>query len=137
MPVLRPVDWSVLPAALAEFWAEYHLCTLSTLDRYGAPHAVPVGATLDPENACAWVITRRGSQKVANLRRDPRLSVTQVDKGRWASLVGTGEVLEDDASVARACARYADRYRTPEPNPERVAVRITVERILGSAQVLA
>ena len=81
MPVLRPVDWSVLPAALAEFWAEYHLCTLSTLDRYGAPHAVPVGATLDPENACAWVITRRGSQKVANLRRDPRISAGIVRSG--------------------------------------------------------
>ena len=136
MPSYAPVDWSALPAPLADFWSEYHLCTLSTLDRSGAPHAVPVGATLDPELGCAWIITRRGSQKVRNILRDPRLTITQVDRGRWASLVGTGVVLEDEESIARACERYAARYRTPTPNPERVAVRISVERVLGSAQVL-
>lgn len=137
MPVLHPVDWSALPTPLAEFWTERHLCTLSTLDRHGAPHAVPVGTTLDVEEQCAWIITRRGSQKVANLRRDPRLAVTQVEGARWSSIVGTAEVLEDEASIARACARYAARYRDPTPNPERVAVRITVERFLGSSQVIS
>lgn len=136
MPVLHPVEWSALPAPLRDFWTEYHLCTLSTLDRHGAPHAVPVGATLDLEQRCAWVITRRGSQKIANIRRDPRLSITQVDRGRWASIVGTGEVLEDEASIARACEMYAARYRPPSPSAERVAVRITVEQFLGSTQVI-
>ncbi|MCX6398615.1 MAG: PPOX class F420-dependent oxidoreductase [Propionibacteriales bacterium] len=136
MPVLHPVDWSALPAPLLAFWTERHLCTLSTLDRHGAPHAVAVGATVDVENQCAWVITGRGSQKVANLRRDARLSVTQVDRARWSSIAGTAEVLEDEASIARACEMYAARYRTPRPNPDRVAVRITVERFLGSSQVL-
>lgn len=136
MPVLHPVDWSALPAPLLDFWAERHLCTLSTLDRHGAPHGVAVGATVDVEQQCAWVITHGGSQKVANLRRDPRLSVTQVDRARWSSISGTAEVLDDEASIARACAMYAARYREPRPNPERVAVRITVERFLGSSQVL-
>lgn len=136
MPVLHPVDWSALPPTLIDFWTERHLCTLSTLDRNGAPHAVAIGATVDIERACAWVITRGGSQKVANLRRDPRLSVTQVDGARWSSIAGTAEVLADEASIARACAMYAARYRQPQPNPERVAVRITVERFLGSSQVL-
>ena len=137
MPVLHPVDWSALPTPLVDFWTERHLCTLSTLDRYGAPHAVPVGATLDLEQQCGWVITRRGSQKIANIRRDPRLSVTQVDRGRWAGVAGTGEVFEDEASIARACEMYAARYRPPSPSAERVAVRITIERFLGSTQVLA
>lgn len=136
MPALRSIDWSALPAELTAFWTEYHLCTLSTLDRHGAPHAVPVGATLDRDEGCAWIITRRGSQKVRNLGRDARLTITQVDRGRWASLVGTGEVHEDAESVARACELYAARYRPPTPNPERVAIRVSVERILGSVQVL-
>ncbi|THV08966.1 PPOX class F420-dependent oxidoreductase [Nocardioides caeni] len=130
-------NWTDLPAPLAEFWAEYHLCILSTLDRDGAPHAVPVGAILDPAQGCAWVITRRGSQKVANLRRDPRLTISSVDRARWSTLVGTAEVLEDEASIARACERYAARYRPPSSNPERVALRVTVERILGSAALLS
>ncbi|MBM9459816.1 PPOX class F420-dependent oxidoreductase [Nocardioides sp. zg-536] len=117
-------------------WAEYHLCVLSTLDRDGAPHAVPVGVSLDPEQGCAWIITRGGSQKVANLRRDPRLAVTQVDGGRWSTLTGTGEVRTDEASIARACERYAARYRPPGPSEARVAVRISVEKVLASAQLL-
>lgn len=136
MAAWQPVDWHDLPPALAAFWSERHLCVLSTLGPNGQPHAVPVGAILDPDEECAWIITRRGSQKVANLRRDPRLSVTQVDGGRWSSLVGSGEIREDAASVARACDRYASRYRTPSPNPSRVAIRITVDRILGSNQLL-
>lgn len=135
MPGLQPVIWHALPHELATFWTERHLCVLSTVGRGGQPHAVPVGAILDPDEECAWIITRRGSQKVVNIQRDPRLSVTQVDGGRWSSLVGTGEIREDAASIARACDRYATRYRTPSPNPERVAVRITVDRILGSARL--
>jgi PPOX class probable F420-dependent enzyme len=119
-----------------DFWTERHLCTLSTLDRDGAPHAVAVGAVLDREQECAWVITDGGSQKVANLRRDGRLAVSQVDRARWSTIIGTAEVRSDPASVARACERYAARYREPRPNPNRVAVRISVTRFLGSSQVL-
>jgi PPOX class probable F420-dependent enzyme len=133
---LPPVIWDALTPALATFWSERHLCVLSTIGRAGHPHAVPVGAILDPDEECAWIITRGGSQKVVNLRRDPRLSVTQVDGGRWSSLVGSGEICEDAESIARACERYASRYRTPSPNPERVAIRITVDHLLGSNQLL-
>lgn len=136
MPVWEPVVWTALPPTLAEFWTERHLCTLSTLDRDGAPHAVAVGAVLDPEQQCAWVITDGGSQKVANLRRDGRLAVSQVDRARWSTIIGTAEVRSDEASVARACEQYAARYRQPRENPNRVALRITVERFLGSSQVL-
>ncbi|TNM38604.1 PPOX class F420-dependent oxidoreductase [Nocardioides albidus] len=136
MPVWSPVVWTQLPPALAEFWTERHLCTLSTLDQHGAPHAVAVGAVLDPDQRCAWVITDGGSQKVANLRRDGRLAVSQVDGARWSTIIGTAEVCSDAESVERACERYAARYRTPRPNPNRVALRITVERFLGSSQVL-
>jgi hypothetical protein len=41
-------------------------------------------------------------------------------------------VREDPASVADAEARYAARYRTPRPNPERVVIEIAVTRVLGS-----
>lgn len=134
--MLHDVDWSALPLTLAEFWTERHLCTLSTLDRHGAPHAVAVGAVLDPARQCAWVITDGGSQKVANLRRDGRLAVSQVDRARWSTIIGTAEVLDDPETVAHACERYAGRYRVPRENPNRVALRITVERFLGSSQVL-
>ena len=124
--------WDAFPHALLAFWTERHLCTLTTLRPDGRPHVVPVGVVLDPEEQCAWVITRRGSAKVRHLATPGPVAACQVDGGRWSTLEGTGTVREDDASVARAVERYAARYRQPRPNPERVALRIEVERLLCS-----
>ena len=128
----RP-GWDAFPQDLLDFWTERHLCTLTTLRADGLPHVVPVGVALDLEQSCAWVITSNTSQKVRNLAHSGRLAACQVDGGRWSTIEGTGEVLTDEASVRRAEEGYASRYRTPQPNPLRVAVRIDVERSLVSA----
>ena len=132
--------WDVFPAALLDFWTERHLCTLTTLRPDGRPHVVPVGAALDLEQECAWVITRRGSRKVANLLAagpDASIAVCAVDGGSWSTLEGSATVTHDVDDVARACERYAARYREPKPNPERVAIRIDVARFLGSAGLVS
>jgi hypothetical protein len=41
-------------------------------------------------------------------------------------------VRRDPESVAEAERRYAERYRNPRPNPERVVLEIAVTRLLGS-----
>ena len=116
------------------FWRERHLCTVTTLRRDGSPHVVPMGVVVDPDAGVAWAITSGTSQKAANLRRgsDPRVAVCQVDGRRWSTLEGTAEVRDDETSVAEAVARYAERYRTPRENPRRVALRITLTRVLGN-----
>ncbi len=45
---------------------------------------------------------------------------------------GSVVVRRDEASVAEAVRRYAERYRTPRVNPARVALRIAVTRVLGN-----
>ena len=99
------------------FWRERHLCTVTSLRLDGSPHVVPMGIVVDPDAGYAWGITSGGSQKAANLRRDPRVAVCQVDRGRWSTVEGTAEVLEDAESVADAVRRYAERYRQPRENP--------------------
>ncbi len=128
----RP-GWDDFPGALLDFWTERHLCTLTTLRADGRPHVVPVGVALDLEERCAWVIAAGTSVKVRQLQADGRLAACQVDGRRWSTLEGTGTVLSDPDSVARACDRYAARYRVPRENPERVAVRIEVDRFLVSS----
>jgi PPOX class probable F420-dependent enzyme len=129
--------WDDVPPLLAAFWTERHLGSLATVRADGTPHVVPVGATLDLERRCAWVITGGGSVKAARLRVPGPVAFCQVDGARWATVEGTGETVSDAQSVARAVACYAARYRQPRVNPERVAIRITVTRILCSASLLA
>jgi PPOX class probable F420-dependent enzyme len=128
--------WDDFPPPLLDFWTERHLCTLTTLRADGRPHVVPVGVALDHEERCAWVIASGASAKVRHLRDGGPVAACAVDGARWSTLEGTAEVRDDAAAVARACERYAARYRTPRPNPERVAVRITVERFLASRTLL-
>ena len=113
------------------FVTERHLATLSTLSANGSIHAVPVGFTL--HDGTAFVITTRASQKVLNARRSGHATICQVEGAGWITLVGHAEVLDDPESIALAVTRYAARYRQPRVNPERVAIAVRVERVLGSA----
>jgi PPOX class probable F420-dependent enzyme len=121
------------PETLA-FLTERHLATLTTLRADGTPHVVPVGITYDAASATARVITSRASLKVRHVREgQARVAVCQVDGRRWLTLEGTAVVRDDAASVAEAVERYAQRYRQPRENPERVVLEISVDRILGNA----
>jgi PPOX class probable F420-dependent enzyme len=123
-----------LVGAHLDFWRERHLCTVTTLRPDGSPHVVPMGVVVDVDRGVAWAITSRTSQKVANLRSgtDPRVAVCQVDGRRWSTIEGTAEVRDDAEAVAEAVGRYAERYRQPRENPDRVALRITITSTIGN-----
>jgi PPOX class probable F420-dependent enzyme len=119
---------------LLAFLTERHLATLTTLRPDGTPHVVPVGVTYDPATRTARVITSGTSAKARHLREGGgRVAVCQLDGRRWLTLEGKAVVRDDAAAVADAVARYAVRYRQPRENPARVAIEISVDRILGSA----
>jgi PPOX class probable F420-dependent enzyme len=115
------------------FLAERHLATLTTLRADGSPHVVPVGFSYDAAARLVRVISFAGSQKVRNAQRGGRAVVSQVDGGRWLSLEGTVTATADPGRVAAAVAGYAARYRVPGERPDRVAVEIAVDRVLGRA----
>lgn len=124
---------SDLTAEAHAFLRERHLATLSTLRADGTLHVCVVGFTWDPDALIVRVITGGGSQKVRNVERSGRAAVGQVDGGRWLSLEGPARVTRDPHEVAMAVARYTERYQEPRVNPQRVAIEITVERVLGRA----
>jgi PPOX class probable F420-dependent enzyme len=120
-----------LTPEMAAFLAERHLATLTTLRADGSPHVVAVGFSYDARSGVARVITSASSVKARNAARGGRAAVSQVDGPRWATLEGTAALLTDADAVARAVAGYAARYRQPGERPDRVAIEITVDRILG------
>ncbi|MEV2252068.1 TIGR03618 family F420-dependent PPOX class oxidoreductase [Streptomyces sp. NPDC050147] len=130
-------------AAYLSFWRERHLCTLTTPRPDGSPHVVPVGVTYDPEAGVARVLANKASAKVRNVRAatgaegaGARVAVCQVEGRRWATLEGYAQVRTEEAEIAEAMRRYAERYgRVPRPNPDRVLIEITLTRAMGARAV--
>lgn len=112
---------------------ERHLATLTTLRPDGSPHVTPVGFTWDADTAVARVICSGTSRKARNAARGGLVALCQVDGRHWLTLEGRARVTAAPEEVADAVERYARRYRQPRENPHRVAVVITVTRVLGSA----
>ncbi|MEY4158968.1 MAG: hypothetical protein RL743_1463 [Actinomycetota bacterium] len=127
---------SEISDALAAFLTERHLASLTTLRADGSPHVVPVGFSFDATAGEVRIITFDGCQKVANARRGGRAAVSQVDGGRWVTLEGAIRATADPSEVAAAVAGYAARYQQPKERPDRVALVITVDRVLASRGLL-
>lgn len=127
---------AVLTPDALEFLRERHLASLTLLRPDGTPHVTPVGFTWDADTGLARVITS-GTSRKARLLADPAPAVLcQVDGRRWLTLEGVGVVTAVPERVAEAVRRYGERYRVPRENPARVALEITVSRVLGSASLL-
>jgi len=126
------LDPKGLPDPVTAFLTERHLATLTTLRPDGTPHVVAVGFTWDAAAGVVWVISSGTSVKARNAAAGGRAVVCQVDGRRWLALEGTVQVSADADVVADGERRYAQRYRQPRENPQRVVLLITVDRVLGS-----
>jgi PPOX class probable F420-dependent enzyme len=114
---------------------------LATLNPDGGPQTSVVWVTRDGDDLL--ISTEAGRRKEKNLRRDPRASLTVIDRndaGRYIEVRGRASVTEDiDRTVA---AQLADKYEGPGAGEEyrqlpadvvRVVVRLSPDRVLGSA----
>jgi PPOX class probable F420-dependent enzyme len=113
------------------FLAERHLATLTTIRADGSPHVVPVGFSYDSDDGVVRVITFAGSVKARHAALGGRAAVCQVDGARWATLEGMARLVDDAPAIALAVAGYAARYRQPSERVDRVAIEITVDKVMG------
>ena len=116
------------------FVADRHVATLSTMGPGGLIHAVAIGFTY--RDGVVRIITSDGTQKVRNVERDARATVAQVSGAQWVSIAGRAVIERDADAVAHAVALYTERYRAPRANPRRVVIRLTPDRLMGSAGLL-
>lgn len=113
------------------FLAERHLATLTTMRADGSPHVCAVGFSY--ADGIARIITFATSVKARNAGWGGRAAVSQVDGRRWLTLEGTVVLVTALDGVSAAVEGYAQRYGQPGERPDRVAIEISVDRVLGHA----
>jgi len=117
-------------------------CTMATNGPTGHPHLVAMWyAVVDGQ---IWFETKAKSQKVANLRRDDRITVSiedglTYDTLRGVALEGRAVIVDDPDALWQVGVSVFERYTGPyteEMKPfvevmlnKRVAVRVDVERV--------
>ena len=126
---------------VGEFLHQQRSSTVATLGPKGQVHLVAMWYAVHDEHV--WIETKRKSQKVVNLRRDPRMSFLvetghTYDQLRGVAMEGTGTIIDDPDLVWDVCVNIFERYNapyTPELKPfvelmahNRVVVRLDLDR---------
>ena len=127
---------------ITEFVARSRTGTMATVGAHAQPHLVAMWyGVIDGE---IWVETKVKSQKVVNIRRNPRISFMieagmTYDSLRGVSFEGTAEIHDDPDTIFAVGVSVWERYNGPyteELKPavdmmmnKRVAVRIAANRV--------
>ncbi|MEH0970639.1 PPOX class F420-dependent oxidoreductase [Micromonospora sp. CPCC 205546] len=125
-------------AELTEFLRPRHRVVLMTTRADGRPQSSPVTAGVDGEGRLV-VSTYPGRAKVANVRRDPRVSACVLSddwNGPWVHLDGTAEVLDLPAALEPLVEYFRcisgehpdwDEYRAAMLRQGKSLIRVTVD----------
>lgn len=136
-------DLAMSDEDMAAFLASEHRAHVATINADGSPHVVPLSYVVLDGRLTFWTDPR--SRKVANLRRDPRMTCL-VEAGehfaefRAVQIAGRVELGEDAATSERVGLALFERARgelTPELREavaalvsERIALTLHPERIV-------
>jgi PPOX class probable F420-dependent enzyme len=126
--------------AIQQFLSTKDVVILSTIQKDGAPLAMPMWFLADP--TCLYMISVTNTQKVRNVRRDPRVCVVAESGARGAEIRGVtlqGRVAflehpeEYQPIVALLLRKYdphlATLWRGTSMPPDRVMLRIVPEAV--------
>ncbi len=131
---------SLADPAIQQFFSDKDVVILTTLQKNGAPLAMPMWFLADP--TCLYMISVANTQKVRNLRRDPRVCVvaesgTRGVEIRGVTIQGHVEFLEQPEEyqpvVTRQLQKYAPHLATlwkgTTMPPDRVVWRVIPDAV--------
>jgi len=109
-----------------------NLAIVATVRPDGTPQLTPTWVDTDGEHVL--INTAEGRWKPRYLRRDPRISVTVVDREdpyNWVSVTGTAELTHEGAEehIHKLSHKYRGKEYDSPKDPQRILVRITPERV--------
>jgi PPOX class probable F420-dependent enzyme len=129
---------------IAEFLAPPRNLQVATINHDGTPHLVTMYYAVIDGKIAFW--TYRKSQKVLNLRRDPRITVlvedgTEYGELRGVSIAGRADLSEDHDAVMEVGTRLFGRYfgelnddaraGVEASGAKRIAITVEPERIVS------
>jgi len=100
---------SILSDWAREFLREDHVAVVSTLNTDGSPQVTTIWYLLQ-EDGTLVMSTPGRTQKVKNLRRDPRIAVCVGDERRSVSLYGIVTISSDPNVIRRDLEQLTARY---------------------------
>jgi len=126
---------ATLSQGFQQLLREPSYCEIATVMPDGSPQVVQVWVDTDGEHIL--INTPRDSQKVRNIRRDPRVAVNVFDPGnQWRLGNVRGKVVEvttegADTHIDALAKKYlgVDSYPYKDPNNPRVILKVAAERV--------
>lgn len=93
--------------------------------RDGAMRSCPMAIAEREDNGNLWFVTRRSSEKVADIEAEPLVHVTLQAAGKYLSISGKADVVDDREKIA---ALWSEAWRVWFPDgkddPEMILVRV-------------
>ncbi len=134
-------------AEISEYLARARVIILTSNGRDGLPHPMPMFYAVEDGGAVVMT-TYTKSQKIQNLRRDPRVSLLVEDGAKYFELrgvvfYGSAELIDDTDEVMRILAAIALRQGEPSDESDealagrrrmaskRTGIRVRPERIVS------
>jgi len=132
------------PEEVSAYLEEQRVLNVATIGPTGHPHVVAMWYVMLDGAPTFWTFAK--SQKVLNIRRDPKItglveSGETYDELRGVELVGTARLIEDFEAVRDIGIRVSTKYSGPPSDAalsfieqqarKRVGVAIDVERVVS------
>jgi PPOX class probable F420-dependent enzyme len=133
------------PEEVEAFLQEQRTMSIATIGNDGRPHLIAMWYAFLDGVPCFWTFAK--SQKIVNLRRDPRITCMveagdTYDQLRGVELIARANITDDEAEVIRFGVAEFERYQgikvTEALLPQvqrmankRVIVKIEVERVVS------
>lgn len=128
---------SVLNEPVIKIIKDKNFAFLGTIMRDGRPQVSPIWIDIDDNNNIILINTAYGRIKQKNITRDPRVSLSLVDKNNPYSMITIqGIVIEQttigaDEHIDKLAKKYLniDRYPSHSPSIQRVICKIKPEKM--------
>tara|TARA_Y100001970_G_scaffold250023_1_gene321227 strand:+ start:1642 stop:2031 length:390 start_codon:yes stop_codon:yes gene_type:complete len=122
-----------LPNSIEDFLSTRAFGALNSIDDTKNIHTAVVGFHFDMTKNTIRIISQKNSKKVKNIIQNNNVSLSQIRENKWLSFIGTATIKYDEESIKNATDAYTVRYEKPSENHDRVAIEISVKKILGNA----